>query len=69
MEQYDRFVDIVLDNQQGLSTTLEFKRQLRDLFQGYPSLIDQLPIFFEEIDDEIVVQPQAPLPEPSARPN
>jgi len=52
VDVYDSYIEIVLANYHRQTTTQEFKRQLADLLAGYPHLMDQLPIFFSEIDDE-----------------
>ena len=52
VEIYDRFIDVVLQNHFQKTSTADLKRQMTELFADMPSLLQKIPIFFNEIDDE-----------------
>ena len=62
VEVYDSFIEVVLANYNGQLTTQELKRQMTDLLQGYPQLLEQLPRFFSEIDEEFLQPSLQPEP-------
>ena len=49
---YDQYIKLALDNYHNIIPTHQFKDQLTDLLQAYPSLIMQLPVFFSEIGED-----------------
>jgi len=52
VDTFDKYIEIVLANFYGKTSTQQFRRQIIELFQDQPVLLEMLPVFFEEIDDE-----------------
>ena len=50
-EVYDAYIQIVLENYHNNISNQEFKEKLGELLQGYPTLLELLPVFFSEIDE------------------